>query len=38
MNFNDLNISDEIKKAIEDMGFSKLTPIQEEGNTYWPKG
>ncbi|WP_292805159.1 DEAD/DEAH box helicase [Methanobrevibacter sp.] len=28
MNFNDLNISDEIKKAIEDMGFTKLTPIQ----------
>jgi len=29
MNFSDLNISDDIKKAIEDMGFSKLTPIQE---------
>ncbi|WP_296857378.1 DEAD/DEAH box helicase [uncultured Methanobrevibacter sp.] len=30
MNFNDLNISDEIKKAIGDMGFSKLTPIQKQ--------
>ena len=30
MNFSDLNISDDIKKAIEDMGFSKLTPIQDE--------
>ena len=29
MNFNDLNISDEIKKAIEEMGFKKLTPIQK---------
>jgi len=29
MNFNDLNISDEIKKAIDDMGFVKLTPIQD---------
>ncbi len=29
MNFNDFNISDEIKKAIEDMGFAKATPIQE---------
>lgn len=29
MNFNDLNIPDEIKKAIGEMGFSKLTPIQE---------
>ena len=29
MNFDDLNISDEIKKAIEDMGFTKLTPIQK---------
>ena len=28
MNFNDFNISDEIKKAIEDMGFTKTTPIQ----------
>ncbi len=28
MNFDDLNISDEIKNAMEDMGFSKLTPIQ----------
>ena len=29
MNFDDLNISDDIKKAIGDMGFTKLTPIQE---------
>lgn len=28
MNFDDLNISDEIKTAIGQMGFSKLTPIQ----------
>ncbi|WP_292793939.1 DEAD/DEAH box helicase [Methanobrevibacter sp.] len=30
MNFDDLNISDEIKKAIGDMGFAKLTPIQQK--------
>lgn len=29
MNFNDLKISDEIKNAIDEMGFSKLTPIQK---------
>ena len=29
MNFDDFNISDEIKKAIGDMGFEKTTPIQE---------
>ena len=29
MNFKDLNISDDIKKAIKDMGFTKLTPIQK---------
>ena len=29
MNFNDLNIPDEIKKATGEMGFSRLTPIQE---------
>jgi ATP-dependent RNA helicase DeaD len=29
MNFDDLNISDDIKKAIAEMGFVKLTPIQE---------
>ena len=29
MNFNDLNISDDIKKAIDEMGFTKLTPIQK---------
>ena len=28
MNFNDFDISDEIKKAIEDMGFTNPTPIQ----------
>lgn len=29
MNFNDFNISDDIKKAIGDMGFSEPTPIQK---------
>lgn len=29
MNFEDLDISDEIKNAIGDMGFVKTTPIQE---------
>ncbi len=29
MNFDDFNISDEIKNAIGDMGFEKTTPIQE---------
>ncbi|WP_458455114.1 DEAD/DEAH box helicase [Methanobrevibacter sp.] len=29
MNFNDLNISDEIKSSINQMGFDKLTPIQK---------
>lgn len=29
MNFDELNISDDIKKAIDEMGFEKLTPIQE---------
>lgn len=29
MNFDDLNISDDIKKAIDEMGFAELTPIQE---------
>ena len=29
MNFDDLNISDEIKDAINDMGFERLTPIQK---------
>lgn len=29
MNFEDFDISDEIKKAIGDMGFTKLTPIQK---------
>ena len=28
MNFNDLNINDDIKSAINKMGFNKLTPIQ----------
>ncbi len=28
MNFNDFNIRSEIKEAIEDMGFTKTTPIQ----------
>ena len=30
MNFNDLNIPDEIKDSIIDMGFEKLTPIQNK--------
>ncbi len=29
MNFDDLNISDDIKKAMVNMGFDRLTPIQE---------
>ena len=29
MNFDELNISDDIKNAIGEMGFGKLTPIQE---------
>ena len=29
MNFDDFNISDEIKKAIDDMGFNNPTPIQK---------
>ena len=29
MNFNDLNISDDIKKSVKTMGFSKLTPVQK---------
>ena len=28
MNFDDLNVQDNIKKAIDEMGFTKLTPIQ----------
>ena len=30
MNFNDLNISNELKDSINDMGFQKLTPIQKK--------
>ena len=30
MNFDDLKIDDDIKTAIEKMGFKKLTPIQEK--------
>ena len=30
MNFDDLNISDDIKGAIEDMGFKNMTPIQKK--------
>ena len=29
MNFDELSISDDIKRAIDEMGFEKLTPIQE---------
>lgn len=30
MNFDELDISEDIKKAIDAMGFEKLTPIQEK--------
>jgi ATP-dependent RNA helicase DeaD len=30
MDFDDLDISDEVKKAIGKMGFTRLTPIQEK--------
>jgi len=30
MKFNELNISNEVKKAINDMGFTQLTPIQKK--------
>lgn len=30
MNFNDLNISQDIKNAIDEIGFTKLTPIQKQ--------
>ncbi len=30
MNFDDFNISDDIKNAIDDMGFTKATPIQSK--------
>ncbi|WP_295601858.1 DEAD/DEAH box helicase [uncultured Methanobrevibacter sp.] len=30
MNFNDLNIPNELKDSINDMGFQKLTPIQKK--------
>ena len=33
MNFNDLNISQDIKKAIDEIGFTKLTPIQKNERT-----
>jgi ATP-dependent RNA helicase DeaD len=29
MKFDELNISDDIKRAVDEMGFEKLTPIQE---------
>lgn len=29
MNFTDLNISDEIKNSIDEMGYTQLTPIQK---------
>ena len=29
MNFNDLSISQDIKKSIDDMGVTKLTPVQK---------
>lgn len=38
MNFSDLNISDDIKNAIEDMGFTRLTPIQDEAIPLGLKG
>ncbi|WP_458456574.1 DEAD/DEAH box helicase [Methanobrevibacter sp.] len=30
MNFDDLNISEDIRKSIDEMGFTKPTPIQEK--------
>ena len=30
MNFRDFNISDDILKAIDEMGFEKTTPIQKK--------
>ena len=30
MNFNELNISDNVKKGLNKMGFTKATPIQEQ--------
>ena len=33
MNFDDFNISDDIKNAIGDMGFTNPTPIQKNGNS-----
>lgn len=38
MNFDDLNISDEIKKAIVEMGFEKATPIQKKAIPIGLKG
>ena len=30
MNFNELNISDNVKKGLNKMGFTKAPPIQEQ--------
>lgn len=30
MKFQGLNISDEIKKAVKDLGYEEATPIQEK--------
>lgn len=30
MKFQELNISDEIKKAVKDLGYEEATPIQEK--------
>ena len=38
MNFNELNISDNIKKGIKGMGFTKATPIQEQSIPVTLKG
>jgi len=38
MKFEDLNLSDKIQKAINDMGFIEMTPIQEQVIPYIMEG
>ncbi|MCB1140725.1 MAG: DEAD/DEAH box helicase [Leptospiraceae bacterium] len=38
MNFNELEIHDDLKKAFEEIGFSTLTPIQEKAIPYALEG
>ena len=38
MKFNDLDILDEIKKAVSEMGFKNTTPIQKEAIPLGLKG